>query len=140
MKIISAFVFAFILAVLSLSAAETLYPKTLEQYEKVRAALVVDDLSAAKKAALTLAASAKMESASEIQDAIQKLADSSSLKEARAAFQTLSLGVEKWVKGQKGYFIVTCPMIQNSVWIQTTDKIGNPYAGKAMQECGEIRK
>ena len=127
-------------AVLPLMAADSAHPKTLVSYEAVRVALVADDLAAAKKAGAGLAVAAKEESGSDVQEAAGKLAASSSLKEARAAFQTISLAVEKLVKGQSGYFIVTCPMIKGSVWIQTTDKIGNPYAGKEMAGCGEIRK
>lgn len=127
-------------AALTLSAADSAHSKTLRQYEAVRVALVSDDLASAKKAGATLAAAAGEESVTDVQEASRKLAESSSLKEARAAFQTISVAVEKLVKGQPGFFIVTCPMIKGSVWVQTTEKIGNPYAGKEMAECGEIRK
>lgn len=140
MKIASLLALALAFAVLPLSAAISPHAKTLQQYEAVHAALVADNLAAAKKAGASLAAAAKEESLTDIEAVSQKLADSSSLKEARAAFQTISVAVEKLVKGQPGYFIVTCPMIQGSVWVQTTDKIGNPYAGKEMAGCGEIKK
>ena len=133
-------ILAFALASLPLFAAESTHPKIIKQYDIVRAALVADDLSAAKKAATNLATAAQEESVTELQVPIKKLTDSTSLKEARAAFQSISLVLEKWVKGQKGFFIVTCPMIKDSVWIQTTDKIGNPYAGQEMPECGQIQK
>jgi hypothetical protein len=140
MKIASLFSLVLAAAVLSLSAADIAHPKTLQQYEAVRVALVSDDLAAAKKAGASLAAAAKEESLADIAEAGQKLADSASLKEARAVFQSISLAVEKWVKDQPGYFIMTCPMVEGSVWVQTTDKIGNPYKGKEMAECGEIKK
>ena len=140
MKIASILALVLAAAVLPLSAADNAHPKTLQQYEAVRAALVSDNLAAAKKAGTSLVAAAKDESAPDIAEAGQKLAASSSLTEARAAFQTISLAVEKWVKGQPGYFIMTCPMVEGSVWVQTTDKIGNPYKGGEMAECGEIKK
>ncbi|MEI8340112.1 MAG: DUF3347 domain-containing protein [Verrucomicrobiota bacterium] len=140
MKFASLFAVVLALAVSPLSAADNAHSKTLQQYDAVRTALVADNLAAAKKAGTALAAAAKEESVSDIQDASQKLADSSSLKDARAAFLIISLVIEKMVKGQPGYFVVTCPMIKGSVWVQTTDKIGNPYAGREMPECGEIRK
>ena len=140
MKITSILSVALAIASLPLFAADNAHPKTFRQYDAVRVALVADDLAAAKKAGTALAAAAKEESVTGIQEASSKLAGSSSLKEARAAFQTISVALEKMVKGQPGYFIVTCPMIKGSVWVQTTEKIGNPYAGKEMPECGEIKK
>ena len=140
MRLASLIVLAFSLSILKLSAADSAHPKTLEQYEAIRTALVADNLGATKKAATALVTAVKEESATELQDASVQLANSTSLKEARAAFQKLSITLEKWVKGKKGYFIATCPMIEGSVWIQTTEKIGNPYAGKEMPECGMIKK
>jgi len=140
MKIASLFALVFAFVLFPLAAADNVHPNTLKQYEAVRAALVMDNLAGAKKAATDLASAAKAESAENIAEASQKIADSPSLKEARIAFLAVSIAIEKIVKGQPGYFIVTCPMIKGSVWVQTTEKIGNPYAGKEMPECGEIKK
>jgi len=130
----------FSLTVFPVSAASNAHPQTLLQYEAVRVALANDDLNGAKKAAAELAAAAKKESANEILDASLKLSETNSLGDARKSFQSISVEVEKWIKGEPGYYAVTCPMIKGSVWIQTTSKIGNPYEGKEMQECGEIKK
>lgn len=99
----------------------------LTGYEQVRKALVADDLSAAKTAAATLGESGA------------SFAKSPSLKEARESFEKLSETAKKLAKGQPGYFVIHCGMV-NKDWVQTTKKIGNPYAGKEMAECGEVVK
>lgn len=99
----------------------------LASYEKVRTALAADDLSAAKAAA------------ADLKDDGGALAKSSSLKEARAAFERLSQMAKQKATGQSGYYIVTCPMLKKD-WVQTSEKIGNPYYGKEMANCGEIKK
>jgi hypothetical protein len=99
----------------------------LARYEKVRAALAADDLSAAKAAATALEADGEV------------LAKSGSLKEARTAFEKLSEMAKQKAAGQAGYYIVNCPMLKKD-WVQTSEKIGNPCYGKEMATCGEIRK
>jgi hypothetical protein len=99
----------------------------LGAYEKVRSALAADDLANAKAAA------------SDLRDDGVTLAKSSSLKEARVAFEKLSEKAKKLATGQSGYYVVNCPMLKKD-WVQTSEKIGNPYYGKEMATCGEIRK
>lgn len=97
----------------------------LAGYEKVRAALAADDLGAAK--------------AIDLGDDGVALAKSSSLKEARVAFEKLSDKAKQLVAGQAGYYVVNCPMLKKD-WVQNSEKIGNPYYGKEMASCGEIKK
>jgi hypothetical protein len=99
----------------------------LARYEKVRAALAADDFGAAKTAA------------AELGDDGAPLAKSNSLKEARLAFEKLSDRAKQLVAGQPGYHVVNCPMLKKD-WVQTSEKIGNPYYGKEMASCGEIKK
>jgi hypothetical protein len=99
----------------------------LAGYEKVRSALAADDLANAKAAT------------GDLHDDGVPLAKSSSLKEARAAFDKLSDKAKKLVAGQSGYYVVNCPMLKKD-WVQTSEKIGNPYSGKEMAGCGEIKK
>jgi hypothetical protein len=99
----------------------------LAGYEKVRSALAADDLGAAKTAAGDL----RSEGA--------ELAKSSSLKEARAAFEKLSEKAKQLATGQAGYYVAHCPMLKKD-WVQTSEKIANPYGGKEMVTCGEINK
>jgi hypothetical protein len=99
----------------------------LGAYEKVRSALIADDLANAKVAA------------SDLREDGVELAKSSSLKEARVAFEKLSDKAKKIAAGQSGYYVITCPMLKKD-WVQNSDKIGNPYYGKEMASCGEIKK
>jgi hypothetical protein len=99
----------------------------LAGYEKVRSALVVDDLAAAKAAAKDLG---------EQDEGITK---TSSLKDARLGFEKLSVRAKTLVEGEAGYHVFHCPMLQKD-WVQISTTAGNPYAGKAMPTCGEIRK
>jgi predicted transcriptional regulator len=99
----------------------------LARYDKVRGALVADDLAATKTAASDLA------------DEGAELAKSSSLKEARAAFEKLSDKAKQLAAGQSGYYVAHCPMLKKD-WVQTSEKIANPYGGKEMVMCGEIKK
>jgi len=99
----------------------------LARYEKVRSALAADDLGAAKTAA------------GDLGDEAAELAKSSSLKDARAAFEKLSEKAKQLATGQPGYYVAHCPMLKKD-WVQTSEKIANPYGGKEMVTCGEIKK
>ena len=123
-------------------ATNTKFPKTLEQYEMVRAGLAADELASAKNGATNLVTAVQEEFAGSkvMIDAAQKLAASESLDDARTAFQIISQELVKVVEGQPGYFIMNCPMMKDGIWVQTTAKVSNPYKGKSMPECGEIVK
>lgn len=99
----------------------------LSGYEKVHSALVADDLGAAKTAA------------GDLGDEGAELVKSSSLKEARAAFEKLSEKAKQLAAGQSGFYVAHCPMLKKD-WVQTSEKIANPYGGKEMVTCGEIKK
>ena len=99
----------------------------LAAYDKVHRALVADDLAGATKAAANLGPSGS------------ELAKSKSLEEARAAFAKVSEEAAKLAAGQPGYYVMHCPM-KNKDWVQTSDKVANPYGGAGMISCGEIKK
>ena len=99
----------------------------LAAYDKVHHALVADDLAGAKKAAAELGTSGA------------ELSKSNSLDEARAAFSKLSDQAEKLAAGQSGYYVMHCPMKKKD-WVQTSEKVENPYGGKEMLSCGEVKK
>src|SRR3712207_5289909 len=73
-------------------ATDMKFPKTLEQYEMVRAGLAADELASAKNGATNLVTAVREEFADSkpMIDAAEKLAASESLKDARAAFQVIS--------------------------------------------------
>ncbi len=99
----------------------------LTAYGKARNALVADDLASVKKAGADLGSDGA------------DLSKSNSLDEARAAFGKLSGKAVKLAAGQTGYHVAHCPM-KNKDWVQTSTTIANPYGGKEMIRCGEIKK
>lgn len=96
-------------------------------YEKIRTALAADDLAGAQEAAKTL----KNDGAA--------LAQSKTLEVARDQFAQLSAKAEKLAQGQPGFYVMHCPMAKKD-WVQTSEQIANPYYGKAMSKCGELKK
>ncbi|HXM32363.1 MAG TPA: hypothetical protein VN921_01830 [Chthoniobacterales bacterium] len=99
----------------------------LAGYEKIHIALAADDLVTAQSAAR------------ELGDEGGDIIKAGTLKDARAVFEKLSSRAKTLVAGQSGYYVVHCPILQKD-WVQTSDKIANPYAGKEMATCGEIKK
>ena len=96
-------------------------------YDKLRAALAADDLGKAKTAAKELG-----DDGTDFMKAI-------SLADARVAFEKLSAKAKGLITGQSGFYVVHCPMLKKD-WVQTSDKIENPYGGKNMLTCGEVKK
>jgi hypothetical protein len=101
--------------------------KFLTSYEKIHVALAADDLASAKAAA------------TELRDSGSDIAKANSLKDARAGFEKLSARAKTIAAGQSGYHVAHCPML-NKDWVQTSTTISNPYGGKDMVSCGEIKK
>jgi hypothetical protein len=108
-------------------------------YEKAASALSVDDLAAAKAAAQKLAAEAVRLHHAGIADSAKTVTRADDLADAREAFKTLSIEVVALVRHTAGYFILTCPMAQAD-WVQSTRAVANPYLGKDMLTCGEVKE
>jgi hypothetical protein len=67
-------------------------------------------------------------------------AKSDSLEKAREHFKAISEECIKMMKGVEGQYVFTCPMAKAD-WLQTDSKqVSNPYMGKKMPTCGEIKK
>jgi membrane fusion protein, copper/silver efflux system len=111
----------------------------LAKYEPVRAALAADDLAKTKSAAAALAGATDDKDA---QAAAKKMAAADSLKDARQSFKIVSKHAVAVAKGQPGYFHANCPMVPGGQgdWVQTSEKINNPYWGNTMLTCGSIQK
>ena len=99
----------------------------LAGYEKLRLALVADDLGRAN------------EVAAELSESGIEVPRSETLERARAAFAKTSEIAVQVVAGRPGYYVMHCPML-NHDWVQTAKQISNPYGGKEMISCGEIKK
>jgi len=72
----------------------------------------------------------------------EALAKAKDLKAAREADKPLSASLIKYLAGNKAgkgvYHEAYCPMAKAS-WLQTEKSIKNPYMGKAMLGCGELK-
>ena len=70
------------------------------------------------------------------------LAQAKDLKAAREAFKPLSASLIKYFAANKSakaaYQEVYCPMAEAS-WLQIGKDIKNPYYGKEMLDCGELK-
>jgi hypothetical protein len=98
----------------------------LRGYEKMRAALVADDLTKANEAA------------QELTESGFQVARAETLGFARDEFTKLSKLAVKIAAGQAGYYIMHCPVLDKD-WVQTSKEVSNPYGGKEMISCGEIK-
>jgi hypothetical protein len=99
----------------------------LAGYDKAHGALAADDLNGAKAAGGELGTEGA------------ELSKSSSLQDARVAFEKLSVKAKQLAAGQPGYHVYHCPMLKKD-WVQTSTTTANPYGGKEMVSCGEIKK
>lgn len=112
----------------------------LKAYHQVHDALAKDDLSAAKTSATDLAEKATAAKCPTTPKHAAELAKSDSLEKAREHFKAISEECIKMMKGVDGQYVFTCPMAKAD-WLQTDSKqVSNPYMGKKMPTCGEIKK
>jgi hypothetical protein len=81
----------------------------------------------------------------ELAAASQRLAelDGSDLRRARSAFGEVSrelitlLSAEPGL--QTGLWLYDCPMAEGySKWVQSDEKVSNPYMGSEMLQCGKV--
>jgi hypothetical protein len=111
----------------------------LPLYEKVVLALAADDLAGARMAARHLAAEAAKAGDRGMAGSASAVVQADDLSHARASFKALSTGAIALARHAKGYFILTCPMA-GADWVQSTRAIANPYLGKDMLTCGEVKE
>ncbi len=123
------------LLVLPVMAAAT--GNLLKSYETVSVALANDDLEAAKAAAGDLVQNAKTEENATLAEHADELAKSDSLDAAREHLKAMSNEAEKLAKDSDQYHVMTCPMAE-ATWVQSGEKVMNPYMGKKMQQCGSM--
>jgi len=142
------------------AASEPAFEGVFQPYEKVRKALVDDDLAALHEPALELAKVAgelrqdltakdagvpaeKLDEVRgllpEIEQAASDLAAAGDLAAARDAFYAMSKALVRWRQAAgEGPAVVYCSMKKRS-WLQPAeDGIGNPYYGQAMASCGTV--
>jgi hypothetical protein len=118
-----------------------------DQYLKIQTELVQDSSKGVDQQAGAIAKAVRGDTTkmlpSSVADEAQELAKTTDLAAAREAFKDLSDSLIQYLadhKVPKGhYFKVFCPMA-NANWLQADKIIQNPYFGKTMPDCGEIKE
>ncbi|MBM4364815.1 MAG: DUF3347 domain-containing protein [Deltaproteobacteria bacterium] len=125
------------LLLVSLALADV-SPDALSGYDRLRAALVVDDDAGAVTAATALGALAGVDSV--IADASRAVAGAQGIAARRQAFGELSKVVIAQLSTQTNppkSFAYHCPMATGfQYWVQASMGIQNPYMGQSMPACG----
>jgi membrane fusion protein, copper/silver efflux system len=106
------------------------------KYITAAEALAADDYAKAKTALTGLA----NESQGDLKLKAQAAAGAANIAEMRKAFKPLSEVVSK-MDLPAGHSLLFCPMYEKgSYWVQKKGTTANPYFGKAMLTCGEVKK
>jgi hypothetical protein len=118
--------------------------EVLDSYLKVQTALAADELATAtlESKALAVAAVKAGGDSAKLGPPAEKLGAAKSLEAARAAFGDLSDAIIKLAGGKSpggDVHVAYCPMVKKS-WLQKGETISNPYYGKSMLTCGEIKR
>jgi len=117
-----------------------------DNYIKVQSALVQDSLQGLSTAGAAMAKAIQADSAhvlpAKVAQQAEALGKAKDLETARAAFKSLSESLIEFTKGQKAatgtYHVAYCPMAKAS-WLQTGKTVMNPYMGKSMPHCGQLK-
>ncbi len=117
-----------------------------DNYIKVQNALAQDSIDGVGSTAAAMAHVIRGDSMKRLSPKIAEQADAlaraKDLESARAAFKPLSDSLISYLKDQKpaagSYYVAYCPMAKAS-WIQTDRTIMNPYMGKSMVHCGQLK-
>ena len=118
----------------------------LHNYLTIQTNLVNDSIQGLKEHATAIAKAVKGDDmkmlSPEVAKQAETLAKAKDLKAARDAFKPLSVSLIKYLADNKAgvgtYHEAYCPMVKAS-WLQTGKDIRNPYEGKAMPDCGELK-
>ena len=117
-----------------------------DNYITVQGALAQDSLKGVSTAATAMAKAIQADSMKRLSPKVtqqaEALAQAKDLATARDAFKSLSDSLIQHLKEQKvpagSYYVAYCPMAKAS-WLQTDKTIMNPYMGKGMIHCGQIK-
>lgn len=107
----------------------------LQSYVPISEALAADNLPQAKTAAAALLKQAEANGLTPMVEAARTIGSADSIAAARAAFKTLSKEITPLAEGAKGFVVMNCPMAEAD-WVQTDNKVRNPYYGQSMLRCG----
>lgn len=139
-------ILAGLLMTVSTAVAADLPAALVGSYLRVQEALVADKTDGLKAEAGMIAREAARlgPDAAKIQAASTKLVVASDLKTARTAFGELSEAIFAYAAATNSSLgpdlhEVYCPMVRKP-WLQKGRAIRNPYYGKAMLTCGEVKR
>jgi hypothetical protein len=118
-----------------------------DNYLKIQTSLAKDSLESVSNNANAMAKAIKSDDMKMLPQQIATqataLAEAKDLKAARNAFKPLSESLIKYLADHKVnsgvYTEAYCPMADAS-WLQVGKKISNPYMGKEMPTCGELKR
>ena len=118
----------------------------LDHYLKIQTELTKDSVKGVDEHANAIAKAVKGDDmkmlSPEVAKQAEALAQATDLKAAREAFKPLSKSLIKYLADNKAgagtYHEAYCPMVKAS-WLQTGKEIKNPYMGKEMLTCGELK-
>ncbi len=135
-------IFLLLLALTGLAACSSVEERVVtglfRDYMEAQQALAVDnDVKA--KAAFKLIAD---ETDGHLKEIALDAASAEDLRAVRAAFKELS---DHLVEGElpDGFVVAFCPMADDgkgASWIQPDGAISNPYLGRSMPTCGEVKR
>ena len=113
--------------------------QAFEHYEGVRLALAADRFAGVAPHAKRLVTSAEAVGRLPAKQHAQALAAAKTIEDARKHFAELSDVLVPIFQAAEieGTFAYLCDM-KNKKWVQTGDKIANPYYGKVMPTCASL--
>ncbi len=120
------------------SVEERVVTGLFKDYMEAQQALATDNDVKAKAAFKVIAD----ETDGQLQQIALEGADAADLKAVRAAFKEFS---DHLVAGElpEGFIVAFCPMADDgkgASWIQPDGVIANPYLGRSMPTCGEVKR
>ena len=118
----------------------------LDHYLKIQGELAQDSIQGVDQHATDIAKAVRGDDMKMLSPDIAKQADTlakaKDLKATREAFKPLSASLVKYLADNKAgvgtYHEAYCPMVKAN-WLQTGKAIKNPYMGKQMLSCGELK-
>jgi hypothetical protein len=117
----------------------------LDNYFQVQSSLVQNSIAGINKATEAMAKAIRADAATKLSpkvaEQIETLGSARDLASARDAFKAVSESLVGYLKEHKigGFYVAYCPMAKAS-WLQNQKTVViNPYMGKDMIHCGQIK-
>lgn len=127
-------------------------PAFLQNYIKIKNALVNDDYEQVKQTASEMQKSLEgvdlnKEQHNELKNVVSNLAKAGDIKAQRKEFALLSQHLYHLVQranlSDKTLYVQHCPMAMNgqgAIWISEEEQVQNPYMGQRMPGCGSLQE